>query len=66
MKYRNLGKHGLKVSEISIGTMYYGSYISKKQALICLEEAINQGINYIDGADRYGIFDSELPMDQRM
>ncbi|NHJ49890.1 MAG: aldo/keto reductase [Asgard group archaeon] len=66
MKFRNLGKHGLKVSEISIGTMYYGSHISKKQGKICLEEAVNQGINYIDCADRYGVFDSELPMDQRL
>jgi aryl-alcohol dehydrogenase-like predicted oxidoreductase len=66
MKFRNLGKHGLKVSEISLGTMYYGSHISKKQGLICLEEAVNQGINHIDCADRYGIFDSELPMNQRM
>jgi aryl-alcohol dehydrogenase-like predicted oxidoreductase len=66
VKYRNLGKHGLKVSEISIGTMYYGSHISKKQGIINLEEAVNQGINYIDCADRYGVFDSELPMDQRL
>jgi aryl-alcohol dehydrogenase-like predicted oxidoreductase len=65
MKFRNLGKHGLKVSVISMGTMYYGSYIKKKAAIMCLNEAINQGINFIDCADRYGILDSELPMDQR-
>lgn len=65
MKYRNLGKHGIKVSEISIGTMYHGSYFSKKQSHNVLEEAINQGINFIDSADRYGIYDSELPMDKR-
>ncbi|NHJ05697.1 MAG: aldo/keto reductase [Candidatus Heimdallarchaeota archaeon] len=65
MKYRNLGKQGLKVSEISIGTMYHGSYFSKKTSFRVLEEAVNQGINFIDCADRYGIFDSELPMDNR-
>jgi aryl-alcohol dehydrogenase-like predicted oxidoreductase len=65
MKFRNMGKYGLKLSEISIGTMYHGSHISKKAALTCLNEAINQGINFIDCADRYGIMDSELPMDQR-
>ncbi len=65
MKYRNLGKQGLKVSEISIGTMYHGSYFSKKTSFSVLEEALNQGINYIDCADRYGIFDSELPMEER-
>ena len=65
MKYRNLGKHGLKVSEISIGTMYHGSHINKKTSFSVLEEAIKQGINYIDCADRYGIYDSELPMEDR-
>lgn len=65
MKYRNMGKWGLKLSEISIGSMYYGSYISKEMAHKCLKEAVDQGINYIDSADRYGIFDSELPVEQR-
>ncbi len=65
MKYRSLGKWGIKLSEVSIGTMYYGSHIPRESALKCLKEAVNQGINYIDGADRYGIFDSELPIDQR-
>ena len=65
MKYRKMGKHGIKLSEISIGTMYYGSYIKKDAALACLTEAVNQGINFIDSADRYGIDDSELPLDQR-
>ncbi|MFX0172180.1 MAG: aldo/keto reductase [Candidatus Hodarchaeota archaeon] len=65
MKYRKMGKHGIKLSEISIGTMYHGSYIKKEAALACLTEALNQGINFIDCADRYGIMDSELPMNQR-
>ena len=65
MKYRKMGKHGIKLSEISIGTMYYGSYIKRDAALACLAEAVNQGINFIDSADRYGIDDSELPIAQR-
>jgi aryl-alcohol dehydrogenase-like predicted oxidoreductase len=65
MKYRSMGKWGLKLSEISIGSMYYGSHIPKAAALQCLKEAVDQGINYIDSADRYGIWDSELPMEQR-
>lgn len=65
MKYRRMGKHGIKLSEISIGTMYYGSYIKRKAALACLNESLNQGINFIDCADRYGIDDSKLPMEQR-
>jgi aryl-alcohol dehydrogenase-like predicted oxidoreductase len=65
LKYRKMGKHGIKLSEISIGTMYHGSYIKKDAALACLTEAVNQGINFIDCADRYGIDDSKLPLDQR-
>ncbi|NHJ49889.1 MAG: aldo/keto reductase [Asgard group archaeon] len=62
MKYRNLGKHGVKVSEISLGTMYHGSKVKKEKALQCLNEAHNQGINHIDNADRYGLFD-DIQMD---
>ena len=35
MKYRKMGKHVIKLSEISIGTMYYGSYIKRDAALAC-------------------------------
>lgn len=66
MKYRKLGNNGLKISEISLGTMNYGSTVKKEKAITCLDEAINQGINFIDSADRYGIFDSDLPMEQRI
>lgn len=59
-----MGKHGIKLSEISIGTMYYGSYISKENGIKCLNEALNQGINYIDSANRYGIKDNDLPSDK--
>lgn len=67
MKYRNVGKHGVKVSEISIGTMYHGSKVTKEKALKCLEEAHNQGINHIDNADRYGLFDDiEMEFEKRV
>lgn len=60
-----MGKHGLLLSEVSLGTMHVGSHHSKQQSLDVMKTAIDQGINFIDCADRYGIFDSELPMDQR-
>ncbi|MBU7036443.1 MAG: aldo/keto reductase [Theionarchaea archaeon] len=66
MKYRNLGRHGLKISEISVGTMFHGSYIPREDSTKVLAEALNQGINFIDCADRYGIFDSELDSDKRL
>jgi aryl-alcohol dehydrogenase-like predicted oxidoreductase len=60
-----LGKHGIKVSEISLGTMYHGSYIPKKKSLEVLSAALDQGINFIDCADRYGIYDSDLDIEKR-
>lgn len=65
VKYRNMGKHGIKLSEISIGTMYHGSYYSKKVSHEVLSTSLDQGINFIDSADRYGIMDSELTIEQR-
>ena len=61
-----MGKNGIKLSEISIGMMYHGSHIKRENSLEVLEEAITQDINFIDCADRYGIDDSELPMNQRI
>ena len=65
MKYRKLGKWGLKISELSIGTMYHGSFIKKDASHEILKTAFDQGINHIDCADRYGIYDSELPIEER-
>jgi len=55
-----MGNTGLHLSEISLGTMYYGSYISPDQGVSCLHKAVEEGINFIDSADRYGIKDNEL------
>ena len=60
MNYRRMGRTGLHLSEISLGTMYYGSYISIDQGISCLNKAIEMDINFIDCADRYGIKDHEL------
>jgi len=57
MKYRTLGKTGLKISEISLGTWQvggkWGSGFNDKNAETILNEAIDQGINFIDTADVY-------------
>ena len=57
MNYRTLGKTGLEVSEISLGTWQlggkWGSGFDDKNAETILNEAIDQGINFIDTADVY-------------
>ena len=55
MKYRKLGSSDLEVSEISLGSwLTYGVGVEADKARACLEEAFNQGINFIDTANIYG------------
>ncbi|WP_028969776.1 aldo/keto reductase family protein [Sphingomonas sp. URHD0057] len=55
MKTRKLGSSDLEVSEISLGSwLTYGVGVEADKARACLEEAFNQGINFIDTANVYG------------
>jgi len=55
MKYRKLGSSDLEVSEISLGSwLTYGVGIEAEKARACLDEAFNQGVNFIDTANIYG------------
>src|SRR5690349_23372066 len=55
MKTRKLGNSDLEVSEISLGSwLTYGVGVDAEQARACLEEAFEQGINFIDTANIYG------------
>jgi aryl-alcohol dehydrogenase-like predicted oxidoreductase len=55
MRTRRLGDSELEVSEISLGSwLTYGVGVEAEQARACLEEAFNQGINFIDTANVYG------------
>lgn len=57
MEYRRLGKTGFDVSEISLGTWQvggrWGSGFDDANAERIIEEAIDEGINFIDTADVY-------------
>lgn len=63
MKYRTLGKTGLKVSEISLGTWQigggWGVDFDRDNADRILETAFDHGINFIDTADVYASGESE-------
>jgi len=55
MKTRKLGSSDLEVSEISLGSwLTYGVGVEAEKARACLDEAFNQGINFIDSANIYG------------
>jgi aryl-alcohol dehydrogenase (NADP+) len=59
MQYVNLGRSGLKVSRICLGTMSYGSSSAKPWILDeaegrpLIQRALELGINYFDTADLY-------------
>ena len=54
MKYRKVGKSGLKISEISIGSwITYGGALEDEMAKKCLATAVENGINFIDSAEIY-------------
>ncbi len=60
MKYRNLGKSGLKVSLISLGSWAtFNEQISEETAFDCLKTAYNNGVNFFDTAEGYGDGKSE-------
>ncbi|MBT3275554.1 MAG: aldo/keto reductase [Spirochaetales bacterium] len=54
MKYTFLGRTGLKVSRICLGTMNFGSQTEEKESHQIINRALELGINFIDTADRYG------------
>ena len=53
MKYRRLGKYGVKVSELCLGTMIYGSQVDEATATKIIRRAVDLGVNFIDTADVY-------------
>lgn len=53
MEYRNLGRTGLKVSELCLGTMQFGWTTDEPTAHDVLSGALNEGINFFDTADVY-------------
>jgi aryl-alcohol dehydrogenase-like predicted oxidoreductase len=53
MNYRNLGRTGLKVSELCLGTMQWGWTASEEAGVQVMDAFIQAGGNFIDTADVY-------------
>ena len=69
MKYRRLGKSGLKVSEIGFGAWtlgldWWGKTIDDSEAIRMLKRAYDLGINFYETADMYGKGKSERLLGQ--
>lgn len=60
MKYRKLGRTGLKVSEISLGSwLTYGASVDKATAEKTIDQAYELGINFFDTANVYALGEAE-------
>ncbi|MEV6754920.1 aldo/keto reductase [Streptomyces sp. NPDC051214] len=54
MKYTQLGRTGLKVSRLVLGTMNFGPLTNEPDSHTIMDAALDAGINYFDTANVYG------------
>ncbi|MDH5611858.1 MAG: aldo/keto reductase [Gammaproteobacteria bacterium] len=55
MKYRKLGRTGLDISVIGLGTMTWGLQNTQAQGFEQMDYALEQGVNFFDTAEMYAI-----------
>ena len=61
MQYRFLGRTGLKVSVISLGSwITYGGHVSDEQAFESFKTAYDAGVNFFDTAENYNAGAAEV------
>jgi aryl-alcohol dehydrogenase-like predicted oxidoreductase len=57
MKYRQLGKSGLRVSVVGLGTMVHAGHfgpVDDTESLRAIDKALELGVNFVDTSDAYG------------
>ena len=58
MQYAPLGRTGLQVSRLCLGTMNFGPQTSEADSFAIMDAALEQGINFFDTANVYGAFNA--------
>jgi voltage-dependent potassium channel beta subunit len=67
MKYRHLGRSGLKVSELSFGSwVTFGIQVGEDLAYKCMSAAYEAGVNFFDNAEVYAGGKSETIMGETL
>lgn len=54
MEYTSLGRTGLQVSRICLGTMNFGPTTAEAECVAIMDRALDQGVNFFDTANIYG------------
>jgi aryl-alcohol dehydrogenase-like predicted oxidoreductase len=60
MQYRSLGRTGVMISSLCLGTMNFGRGTSEDESFRIIDAAIDSGINFIDTANNYNAGESEI------
>ncbi len=67
MEYRRLGKSGLKVSEVSLGSwVTFSKQVDQSDAIALMRHAYDAGINFFDNAEGYEAGESEVLMGEAL
>lgn len=65
MEYRKVGKWGLKISELSLGSwLTFGNQLDVDNAKECMRDAFKNGVNFFDTAEAYAAGMAEFIMGQ--
>ena len=61
MEYRSLGRTGVQVSKLCLGTMMFGAWgnTDHDDSIRIIHRALDAGINFVDSADVYSAGESE-------
>lgn len=63
MQYNQLGKAGIKLSELSLGSwVTFGKQYGVKEARILMKHAFDNGVNFFDNAESYAHGEAEIIM----
>lgn len=63
MKYRRLGRAGIRLSELSLGAwVTYGGQVGEGVATNCMSKAFELGVNFFDNAEAYAGGNAEIVM----
>ena len=66
MEYRRLGRSGLKISKLALGTMNFGNPTDQRESFRIVQAALDAGINILDCADAYADGQSERILGQAL
>ncbi len=66
MEYRRLGRSGLRIFPVVLGTMNFGGPTPREEAFRIIDRSLDRGVNFLDCADVYAGGESEKVVGQAL